>query len=372
MLGLFSASNWIAKTVIRHPALLDELIDPALGKLLPHRDEMKSTALRVLESNPDIETALQALNHMKLAFHLRIAVAELETTLSAQQVQLSLTRLAESIIQSCFELALRDVERKHGKLSGNGIGIIGYGSLGAMELAYASDLDLIFLYHHNEEVSDGDRPLEPERYYTTLVRRLLSFLTASTPSGRLYEVDTRLRPNGRSGLLVSSLPAFERYQKKDAWTWELQALSRARPCAGSAAIGEEFRELRREILGRQRDRDQLRSQVTEMRCRLRDAHVAGDPFKHGAGGLIDIDFIAQLGVLETGAVEPEVIEAIGTAQQLSALRKAGWLSNGEFKALSKAHGQQTRGRHLALISRRLADAEVISDVCLEVCRSYLE
>ena len=372
MLVLFGESDWIAATVIRHPALLDELIDPSLGKMLPDRDEMNSTARRVLESNQDTETALQTLNHMKLAFSLRIAVAELETTLSAQQVQQSLTSLAETLLQGCFELAMNDVKLKHGNLEGSGIGIIGYGSLGAMALSYNSDLDLIFLYRQSADSSDGARSLEPERYYTAVVRRLLSFLTASTPSGRLYEVDTRLRPNGRSGLLVSSLSAFEKYQKKEAWTWELQALSRARSCAGSAEIGQEFSRLRMEILVQASERDELRSEVQKMRNRLREAQTDGDSFKHGDGGLIDIDFIAQLGVLEFGTHQPSVLNAIGTGPQLQALCETGWLNSDQFKLLSDNLDSLTQNRHLALLSRQHPGSNQASQDCLKLCRSYLD
>jgi glutamate-ammonia-ligase adenylyltransferase len=372
MLSLFGESDWIASTVIRHPALLDELIDPALGKLLPDRSEMDQTARRILDSSSDTESALQALNHMKLAFSLRIAVAELETTLSARQVQHSLTSLAETIIQTCYLLATSDVESRHGTLDGDGIGIIGYGSLGAAELGYGSDLDLIFLYRHTSPASSGKRPLEAERYHTAVVRRLLSFLTSSTTSGRLYEVDTRLRPNGRSGLLVSSLKAFEKYQKQDAWTWEMQALSRARPCAGSPEIGSEFSRLRMEILARPRNPAHTRDQVIKMRQRLREAHPVGDPFKHGEGGLIDIDFVAQSGVLELGATDPAVLEANGTLEQLQALLDAGWLQQGPFETLYRTQELLTRTRHWALLARKTDAPDDSTAACADICRSMLE
>jgi glutamate-ammonia-ligase adenylyltransferase len=201
---------------------------------------------------------------------------------------------------------------------------------------------------------------------------LLGFLTSSTTSGRLYEVDTRLRPNGRSGLLVSSVPAFEKYQKKDAWTWELQALSRARPCAGSTRIGAEFQRLRREILARPRDPEKLRDQVIKMRRRLREAHPEGDPFKHGRGGLIDIDFIAQSGVLELGADEPGVLEANGTLEQLRALFEAGWLTRSQFEILSGTQANLTRRRHQALLSRHPDESGDHRENCAEVCRAFLE
>jgi len=371
MLALFAASDWIAGVVIRHPALLDELIDPRLGKMLPDREEMDAGARRVLGSSPDTEGALLGLNHLKRSFGLRLAVAELESTLSARQAQRSLTGLAESVIESCYRLALEDIRERHGDLPGPGIGIIAYGSLGARELSYTSDLDLIFLYHHGEGESDGPRPLAPERYYTTVVRRLLSFLTASTASGRLYEVDTRLRPNGRSGLLVSSVGAFERYQKKDAWTWEMQALTRARPCAGSPQICSEFLALRREIIGRKRDAAALRAEVVEMRGRLREAHGEGDPFKHGPGGLVDMDFIAQMGVLEQAALHPEVMEAVGTLEQLQALAACGWLDELHLEVLSQNFDWMVRNRHGRLLARKKSEPAPPDEACREICRSFL-
>lgn len=371
MLSLFAESQWIANTVIRHPALLDELIDPRLGKMLPDRAEMDTNARRILSSSQDTEAALLALNHLKRSFSLRTAVAELESTLSARQAQQCLTELAETIIESCYQLSLADIRHKHGDLPGKGVGIIAYGSLGARELTYTSDLDLIFLYHRDGERSDGPRPLEPERYYTAIVRRLLSFLTASTSSGRLYEVDTRLRPNGRSGLLVSSVGAFERYQKQDAWTWELQALSRARPCAGSPEIGEEFIGLRREIIAQPRDEDELRSQVIEMRARLREAHPQGDRFKHGEGGLIDIDFIAQMGVLEQASTDTAVLDAVGTLAQLRALADAGWLSGDQLLVLAENLESLTRNRHGKLLSRSTGDFVAPGEASRKICRSFL-
>jgi glutamate-ammonia-ligase adenylyltransferase len=342
MLSLFIESDWVAKSVIRYPELLDELIDPALGKLLPDEAEIRRNARRILDTNQDTEAALVALNHLKLAFSLRIAVAELETTISTRMAQVHLSNLAETIINSCYELAKRDVCKKHGILPGDGIGIISYGSLGARELSYGSDLDLIFLYRRSSTPSDGKRPLEPERYHTAIVRRLLSFLTSSTPSGKLYEVDTRLRPNGRSGLLVSSLSAFENYQLKEAWTWEIQALCRARACAGNRAIGEEFEEIRKAILRLKREPNEVKSDLQKMRRRLREAFPDGDPLKHREGGLIDIDFVAQLGTIINGGSCEACLDHTGTHEQLHALRDSGWLENEPFNVLDQAQKELSR------------------------------
>jgi len=372
MLGLFAASDWITETVIRHPALLDELIDPTLGQHLPTRAEMDATTSRILDSNPDPETALAGLNHMKMAFRLRIAVAELETKLSPREVQHTLTDLAESLIESCLSLARQEIHSKHGLLAGNGIGIIGYGTLGAAELGYSSDLDVIFLYESRDEESDGPRPLAAERYHTMVARRLLGLLTATTASGRLYEVDTRLRPNGRAGLLVSSLSAFERYQLNDAWTWELQALTRARPCAGNPGILAAFREIRHKVLSLPRDIATLQEQVRKMRVRMREEFSSGDRHKHGKGCLVDIDFIAQLGILETAYGQPEILEPTGTFEQLKRLAEYGWLPEKQAQILCETHEVLTRARHLKGLSR-YAPADVPQTVASwELCKAHLE
>lgn len=372
MLDLFAASDWIARIVIRHPALLDELIDPNLGKLLPDKQEMQSTVNRILDTNQDAENAVLAFNHMKLSFGLRIAVAELESTLSVRQVQKILSHLAAVIIQGCYELALREASLKHGSLPGDGMAIIAYGSLGAEELSYNSDIDLIFLYQQEKVLSDGKRALEPERYHTGVVRRMLNFLTSSTASGRLYQVDTRLRPNGRSGLLVSSLSAFAKYQRNEAWVWELQALTRARPCAGSKTIGNEFKILREQVLSLNRDPDETRSQVRKMRERLREAHSTDHGFKHGMGGLIDIDFIAQMGVLCAGSTGLPAVNASGTLEQLEALQKLAWLKPDQFKIMSQSLSVLTQNRHFSLISREPPDGCSFDEACQEICRSYLQ
>lgn len=371
MISLFNQSGWVASTVIRHPELLDELIDPSLGKMLPDAQEINTNAERILKSSQDTEAALLALNHMKLAFSLRIAVAELETTLSGRQVQKSLTRLAESIIKGCYQLALKEINRKHGALPGPELAVIAYGSLGAEELSYDSDLDLIFLYQQSSRASDGLRPLGPERYHTAAVRRLLSFLTSTTTSGKLFEVDTRLRPNGRSGLLVSSLAAFEKYQKNDAWTWEIQALVRARPCAGSADIGEAFVRLRSETLQLERDPEHIKSQVRKMRERLREEHSPGDRFKHCDGGLVDIDFVAQLGILSLGHGDPSLTVTSGTLEQLVALHQVGWLSNPEFEELDRALNKLTQARHLSLLTREAVSSDDACTRSKAICHSYL-
>lgn len=371
MLDLFGVSDWIAKAVIRHPALLDELIDPALGKMLPDREEIQASARRILESHDDPEQALLAMNSAKQAFHLRIAVAELEASLSVHEVQLALTAVAEAFVGCCCLLAQSAVRDKHGALPVDELAVIGYGTLGATALGYGSDLDLIFLYEACPEPSRGPKPVDAETHHTATVRRLLSYLTSATAAGRLYEVDTRLRPNGRSGLLVSSLPAFENYQQREAWTWELQALCRGRPVAGSVSAGQSFGKIRHKVLSARRNPDDTRREVLEMRRRMREAHRNGDPLKHGDGGLVDIEFVTQLGLLLNGHQYPQCLHGSSTAEQLRALYDISWLSRAQFDVLSEALSELNRARHLQRLCSGRRRIETTTGQASEVCAAIL-
>jgi len=351
MLDLFAASAWVADTVIRHPALLDELIDPALGEGILEREELSAMAERLGRRRGDEEEALNALNYLKRAQSLRIAVAELNGNLSSTAAERRLTELAEVLLSQCLALAAAMLERRHGRPAGGDLAVVGYGSLGAGDISYGSDLDLVFLYPAESTPSGGPRPLAPETWYTRLVRRLLALVTTVSPSGRLYEVDTRLRPNGRSGLLVSPITAFERYQREDAWVWEWQALTRARPVAGDAELGQRFRHTRDEVLATPRDRAVLRREVAAMRGRMRETAGDRDAFKHGPGGLMDIDFVAQLGVLELGPTCAALRATTGARDQLRRLGALGWLSPGDAGTLVETHVALTRARHLEALCR---------------------
>jgi glutamate-ammonia-ligase adenylyltransferase len=222
------------------------------------------------------------------------------------------------------------------------------GKIAGREFTYHSDLDLIFLYEGASGPQQGP-PLE--RFYTQVARRLLSLLATPTPSGKLYTTDTRLRPNGRAGLLVSSVTAFEKYQLEKAWTWELQALTRARALVGNDQVAGHFKRIRRAALCRPRERARVREQVLAMRQRMRAEFTGKDALKHGPGGLVDIDFIAQLGVLECAASCPGVLEPTGTPGQLSALAEAGWLEPRQAESLCHAHEHLSRTRHVLSIAR---------------------
>ena len=344
MLELFASSKRVAATVTRYPALLDELIDPSLGAHPTSRLDIQADVQRILKGRNDTETALQHLNYCKQATDLRISVAVLRATMSASEVQHSLGELAESLLQAVLSLALDEVKQRHGELPGPQLAVIAYGSFGATALGFDSDLDLIFLYQSGEDRSDGKRPLQTERYHTSVARRLLSLLSALTPAGRLYTIDARLRPNGQSGLLVSSNEAFRRYQLERAWTWELQALTRARPVAGSEQVAAVFTRTRAAALIAEKDPAAIARDVIGMRERLFGEHLQGDPLKHAAGGMLDIEFIAQLGILLNAQQHPDVIKSTELSPQLAALQKCGWIDNEQRQTLDYAYTQLTHAR----------------------------
>lgn len=342
LVELFARSDWIADKVIRFPALLDELIDPALGVHIPDAADFDVSVDRILATAQDTEAVLEALNYLKLATELRIAVGQLQGGLPAEAAQRVLSALADALLRGVLTVAGREIQRRHGTFDGKerpeSLAIIAYGTLGAGELAYGSDLDIVFLFETRDTQSDGERPLSPEQYHARLAQRVLSFLTVMTPSGRLYEVDTRLRPNGRAGSLVSSLRAFAEYQENQAWTWELQALTRARFAVGPAALAAAFEAVRQGVLCRDRDETALARELRDMRARMTAEQAdrsdgGGRSVKHQPGGLVDIDFIAQLGILANAAAHPQLTVPTGTAAQVDALAEVGWLDNREALTL---------------------------------------
>jgi glutamate-ammonia-ligase adenylyltransferase len=389
MLELFQKSEWIAAKVIRFPALLDELIDPSLGAQIPELEDLQASVGRILETAQGTEAVLEGLNYLKLATELRIAIGQLQECLPAAQAQQGLSGLATALLGGVLEIAGREIEARHGVFpSGRtedgqpdkhcgSMAIIGYGTLGACELGYDSDLDIVFLFESSSEMSDGARPLPAERYYARLAQRILSFLTVMTPSGRLYAVDTRLRPNGRAGSLVSSISAFREYQLKEAWTWELQALTRARYVAGSHETAVQFNRIRQEVLCRERNPEELVSDLREMRekmVREQESQSRIDPGlspKHRPGGLIEIEFIAQLGVLVSARLYPRVIQATGTLTQLRELQSIAWLSAQEHDALENTLTQLRSGRMTASLTQDDPAAAIDTEETAEIFKEIV-
>ncbi len=373
MLELFTASKRVAQTVTRYPALLDELIDPSLGACPPTLEDINSGVQDISRAHNDTETIIQRLNYFKHVISLRIAVAVLKSTMSTTEASMALSQLAQSLVAVALDLARIEMENRHGHLPGPGLAVIAYGSLGAHALGFDSDLDLVFLYQSIKARSDGPRAIQAERYHTGVARRMLGLLSAITPGGRLYHIDARLRPNGRSGLLVSTVDAFERYQSEQAWVWELQALTRARPIAGSDEIADRFIRIRQAVLTAPRDLHLVKRELLSMRERLRAQHKSDTPLKQDPGGTVDIEFVVQLGLLLNAEKYPEITHSTDIDRQLQALRDCGWLSVNTYKTLGHAYTQLVHARQMKALIDKQKEVENVTllDIAYPLCDQIL-
>jgi glutamate-ammonia-ligase adenylyltransferase len=369
LVSLCEQSGYIADEIARYPVLLDELLDPTVhsSPLVPGELDAELAARLAECDADDTEAQISVLGQFQRANQFRVAVADIAGHLPIMKVSDSLSWLAEAVLKQVLCITWRDLADKHGEphyeLDGErhkaGFAIIAYGKLGGLEMSYGSDLDLVFLHDSTgtRRETDGPRPLDNAVFFTRLVRRLSHFLTAQTGSGMLYEVDTRLRPDGQSGVMVSSIEAFERYQEGNAWTWEHQALLRARPVAGSEAIAAVFNRVRGETLSSRVRRDRLRDDVLDMRKRMRaNLDKSGaDVFdlKQGAGGIGDIEFIVQYLVLSKAAEDPEVYFYSDNIRQLDALAAGGFIDAPVAERLQDIYRAYRRClHHLALDDKK--------------------
>ena len=352
LVRLCAASPWIAHLLARYPILLDELLDHRSLRDERSRqqlaDELDTLLQPVLD---DEERVLDSLRKFKQAHTLRVAAMDLAGHLDVFHVSEQLTLLSEVLLCKVYELAWQHMTGRHGvpqcRLDGElhqpGMAIVAYGKMGGEELGYGSDLDIVFLHDSRGEQqhTDGERSLDNSTFFARLAQRIIHLLGAQTSTGKLYEVDTRLRPDGAAGMLVSSIDAFEQYQNDKAWTWEHQALMRARVVLGGVYLAEEFARIRRSVLSRPRDIEPLRKEVIEMRQKMRDAlgSKKSDQFhlKQDAGGLVDIEFLVQFGVLAHAADHPEMLEYTATRQFLQALQEIGVLQSAQVEQLILAY-----------------------------------
>ncbi len=321
LLEIVVASPWIAEELARYPILLDELLStPTLTEppsQTNYRDELQQMLLRLPEQ--DLESSMQVLRLFQKGRVLQVAAADVNGQLPLMQVSDALTHIAEAVLEVVLNLAWRDLTARHG-LPGlqedrRHFMVVAYGKLGGLELGYGSDLDLVFIHDGDEQgMTTGPLALDQASFFARLGQKMIHILTASMAEGRLYEVDMRLRPSGHSGLLVTSIHAFQRYQEQAAWLWEHQALVRARPVVGDEQLAAAFAALRQEILCRPRDLRMLAQEVAGMREKM---HKSGQHaqqkinpqqfyIKHDAGGIVDIEFMVQYGVLAWAHNYPEL------------------------------------------------------------------
>jgi glutamate-ammonia-ligase adenylyltransferase len=340
LVELCEKSAYVAEQLARYPVLLDELLDPRIySGQLSRTSFAEDLRQRLMHCGVDAEAQMEVLGQFQRANQFRIAVADFHDTLPIMKVSDALTELAETVLQHALQVAWQDLSKTHGVpqfvVAGEtrqaGFGVIAYGKLGGLELSYGSDLDIVFLHDSSgaQQATNGARSLDNTMFFSRLVRRVVHFLTTQTGSGIMYEIDMRLRPDGHSGLLVTSVDAFERYQQEHAWTWEHQALLRARPVAGSEEVGREFDKIRKDTLKNLVHRDSLRDDVVSMRRRMRRELDESDAtlfdIKQGQGGIGDIEFTVQYLVLLHAGEHPSVIEFSDNIRQLDALAETGCL-----------------------------------------------
>jgi len=333
LLRLMGESVWIAGQITRHPLLLDELIDPrrlyAPQKKQALQHELEITLSPVLD---DEEQSMERLRQFRQASMLRVAAADVTNVIPIEVVSDYLTEIAEVISDTVYRSALQTLAGRYGKPQStmgqeSGFAIIGYGKVGGFELGYSSDLDLVFVHDSQSgtAMTDGDKQIVNDVFYARLGQRMIHQYTTRMPSGTLYEIDMRLRPNGNSGLLVTSLKAFEKYQLEEAWTWEHQALVRARAIAGDPQTMAGFEEIRRQVLSVSRDAATLQTEVREMREKMRDSLDKSDDthldIKQGRGGIADIEFMVQYAVLRWANAYPDLLDWSDNARTLETLAK---------------------------------------------------
>ncbi|HVA54399.1 MAG TPA: bifunctional [glutamate--ammonia ligase]-adenylyl-L-tyrosine phosphorylase/[glutamate--ammonia-ligase] adenylyltransferase, partial [Gammaproteobacteria bacterium] len=337
---LAAGSAWLTELVVRTPLLLDELMDPRMFSEFPSQESLQAELDRILNdiAEDDLEAQMDALRQFQQTAVVRVAAADLSGNVPLMKVSDFLTWIAEQVIRKALAIAWQHLRVRHGEPwcrdAGERrarFGIIAYGKLAGLELGYGSDLDLVFLHDSagEQQQTRGARALDNNEFFTRLVQRVINILSIPTTSGVLYQVDTRLRPSGGAGLIVSSMESFAHYQRQQAWTWEHQALLRARPVAGDAAVGAVFEKLRREVLSRPRDGGLLRRDVAQMRARMQKEHVhtqAEFDIKLDAGGLTDIEFLVQYWVLKNAAHYPQLLDWTDNIRNLEGLVSTGILS----------------------------------------------
>jgi len=321
LVKLCQASLWVAEHIAKYPILLDELIDPKLLNNTPalssYSADLRQVLLRIPED--DLEAQMEMLRQFKQAQQLRIAAADIVGILPVTQVSDHLTALAQAIVGEVVNLAWQQVAKRFGEpssiaeMAGKGFAVIGYGKTGGFELGYSSDLDLVFIHNcESNDVTNGVKSVAAGQFYAKLAQRIMHIFNTRMSNGILYELDMRLRPSGNSGVLVVNIETFAQYQQEDAWTWEHQALVRARAIYGQNEIISRFNEIRRTIIEEERDEGGLRKDVIEMRNKMR-AHLdkstaESADIKHGKGGLVDIEFLAQYLTLNYSAQHHKVSE----------------------------------------------------------------
>ena len=352
MVNLVSASPWIVSFLSRHPVLLDEFLDPRTLYRPPDKPELQKEIRKRLDllSNQDFEHQIQELCIFKQVNTLRVAAADVTGALTLMRTSDHLTEIAETVLNEVVELSWKHLVEKHGAPIcqmdgleiGRGFSVIAYGKLGGIELGYVSDLDMVFLHAGTGGVTlGGEHPIDNQQFFARLGQRVIHILTTHTAVGKLYEPDMRLRPSGSSGILVSHIDGFKDYQTNKAWTWEHQALIKARPISGDINMAKRFEQIRNDVLARPRIETQLKKEVIDMRERLRKELSSSDPglfdLKQDTGGIVDIEFLVQYLVLLRSGEYKELLKWTDIVRLLETLKETGIINDQTAHILKVAY-----------------------------------
>ena len=371
LLHFFSQSEWMAEQLIQQPVLLDQLIDTRLLYALnerPELDKQLSEQLDAIDSE-DFEGLLNALRGFKRSYTLSVAAVDVTGHMPLMRVSDHLTQCAEVLVQETHRLAWVELTKRHGFphcrrdgiVYNPGMAVIGYGKLGGIELGYSSDLDVVFLHDSGGEREytsgrdNGKGDIDNTLFFARLAQKFSSIMNAQTRTGQLYEVDTRLRPDGDSGEWVKSIEGFAQYQKEKAWTWEHQALVRSRFICGSPELKMQFESIRKEILCIERNRDDLRQEVVDMREKMR-ANLGGKDgafsLKQDRGGLTDIEFMVQFAVLGWSHKYPELTKWTDNIRILEVMSDVGVISEQDSSTLIESYRAIRAKIHRLALDRR--------------------
>jgi glutamate-ammonia-ligase adenylyltransferase len=358
LLRLLGLARWPMQYLMRHPGVVDELADPRLLnerfqrlEFIGDLDARHDAWVRTGEA--DEGALLDTLRHAHHAEVFGTLVRDVEGLLTVEQVADDLSALADAMLDCTLRWAWARLKARH--RSEPQLAVIAYGKLGGKELGYGGDLDLVFLYDDADEADE----YKAQEVYGHFVRKLITWLTLRTAAGELFDIDTALRPNGNSGLLVTSIAAFERYQAgrggNTAWTWEHQALTRARFCAGMPSIGQRFEAVRRQVLASPRDAGALAVEVKDMRERVRKSRpvpAAKFDVKHSPGGMMDAEFAVQQLVLTHSAAHPALLDNVGNIALMRRAEEAGLLPAGVGTAAADAYRELRRAQHRARLDEQ--------------------
>ncbi|WP_280153186.1 bifunctional [glutamate--ammonia ligase]-adenylyl-L-tyrosine phosphorylase/[glutamate--ammonia-ligase] adenylyltransferase [Piscinibacter sp. XHJ-5] len=354
LLRLLGLARWPMRYLMLHPGVIDELADERLlhgrfdrGEYIFDLDARHQAWER--SGQADEESLLDTLRRAHHAEVFRTLVRDVEGHITVEQVADDLSALADATLECALRWSWMHFKQRHREEPR--FSVIAYGKLGGKELGYGSDLDVVFLYDDEDERA-------PE-VYGAFVRKLINWLTLRTAAGELFDIDTALRPNGNSGLLVASMQSYERYQtgrgSNTAWTWEHQALTRARFCAGWTDIAPRFEAVRRTVLSAPRDAQSLREEVQAMREKVRAAHPVKDGLfdvKHSAGGMMDVEFAVQYLVLAHSAIHGELLDNVGNIALLQRAEAGGLLPQGMGVAAANAYRELRRAQHRARLDEQ--------------------